>query len=113
MNNLIIELQPYIIGILGILLSFLGAKLNLYLNAKIDEEKQSQIKDIVKGAVLFVEQVSKVNVELEGKEKYNLAKEKALNIINERGFTTTENELDMLIESFVISLTNKGGEIVG
>ena len=104
MNDLFIELQPYIISIVAILLSYAGTRLNVFLNKKIDAEKMGQIKDIVKGAVMFVEQVAKVDVELVGTAKYNLAKEKALAIINERGLTVTATELDMLIERFVLGL---------
>ena len=108
MNELLLELQPYLIGILTVILGYVGNKLRLYFDAKIETEKQEQIKDIVKGVVAFVEQVAKVDVELKGKEKFNLAKEKAVLLLNEKGFVISETELDMLIESFVLGL--KEGE---
>ena len=104
MNELLLELQPYIISILAVLLSYLGARLNKFLNSKIEKDKQEQIKDIVKGVVAFVEQVAKFDLELVGKEKYNLAKEKAVLLLNEKGLVVSETELDMLIESFVLGL---------
>ena len=104
MNELLLELQPYLIGILTVILGYVGNKLRLYFDAKIETEKQEQIKDIVKGVVAFVEQVAKVDVELKGKEKFNLAKENAAFILNEKGFVISEVELDMLIESFVLGL---------
>lgn len=108
MNDLLLELQPYLIGILTVILGYVGNKLRLYFDAKIETEKQEQIKDIVKGVVAFVEQVAKVDVELKGKEKFNLAKEKTILLLNEKGFVISETELDMLIESFVLGL--KEGE---
>ena len=104
MNELLLELQPYLIGILTVILGYVGNKLRLYFDAKIETEKQEQIKDIVKGVVAFVEQVAKVDVELKGQEKFNLAKEKAVLLLNEKGFVISEVELDMLIESFVLGL---------
>lgn len=107
MNELLLELQPYLVGILTVILGYVGNKLRLYFDAKIETEKQEQIKDIVKGVVAFVEQVAKVDVELEGKEKFNLAKEKAVLLLNEKGFVVSEVELDMLIESFVLGLQER------
>ena len=108
MNELMLELQPYVISILAVLLTYLGARLNKFLNSRIEKDKQEQIKDIVKGVVAFVEQVAKFDLELVGKEKYNLAKEKAVLLLNEKGLVVSETELDMLIEAFVLELLNKG-----
>lgn len=107
MNELLLELQPYLVGILTVILGYVGNKLRLYFDAKIETEKQEQIKDIVKGVVAFVEQVAKVDVELIGQEKLNLAKEKAVLLLNEKGFVVSEVELDMLIESFVLGLQER------
>lgn len=104
MNELLLELQPYLVGILTVILGYAGNKLRLYFDAKIDTEKQGQIKDIVKGVVAFVEQVAKVDVKLKGEEKFNLAKEKAILLLNEKGLVISEVELDMMIESFVLGL---------
>ncbi len=108
MNELLLELQPYLVGILTVILGYVGNKLRVYFDAKIETEKQEQIKDIVKGVVAFVEQVAKFDLELVGKEKYNLAKEKAVLLLNEKGLVVSETELDMLIEAFVLELLNKG-----
>ena len=107
MNELLLELQPYLVGILTILLGYLGNKLRLFLDEKIEQEQQDKIKDIVKGVVAFVEQVAKFDLELVGKEKYNLAKEKAVLLLNEKGLVVSETELDMLIESFVLGLKDE------
>ena len=111
MNELMLELQPYIISILAVLLTYLGARLEAILNgfveARITKEKQEQIKDIVKGVVAFVEQITKEDLTIKGQEKYTLAKAKALEILNSKNLVITEAELDMLIESFVLQLTLK------
>lgn len=106
MNELLLELQPYLVGILTVILGYVSNKLRLYFDAKIDEQKQGQIKDVVKGVVAFVEQVSKTDLELVGKAKYELAKEKAVLLLNEKGLAVSEVELEMLIEAFVGGLTN-------
>lgn len=104
MNELLIALQSHLITILGILLGYLGVRLSTFLNEKITKEKQEQIKNIVKGIVAFVEQVAKIDVTLVGEEKFRFAKEKVILLLNEKGLTITETELDMLIESFVLAL---------
>ena len=109
MNDLLLELQPHLIAIFGALLSYLGYKMNKLINNKIAKDKQEAIIDVVKGVVAFVEQVAKVDVELVGIEKFNLAKERALEILNEKGLEITNAELEMLIESFVLGL---GGDKV-
>lgn len=106
MNELLIELQPHLLAILGVILGYVGVRLNTYFNKKIDEQKQEQIKDVIKGVVAFVEQVSKTDLELVGKAKFELAKEKAVLLLNEKGFAISEVELEMLIEAFVGGLTN-------
>ena len=109
MNELLNELQPHLLAILGVILGYVGVRLNTYFNKKIDEQKQEQIKDVIKGVVAFVEQVAKIDVELVGIEKFNLAKDRALEILNEKGLEITNAELEMLIESFVLGL---GGDKV-
>ena len=77
MSDILQELTPYLIGILGALLTFLGRKLNIFLNERIDKDQWNLIKDIVQGAVMFVEQISKQDVELYGEKKFNLAKRRS------------------------------------
>ena len=104
MNDLIQELMPYIIGILGVLLTYLGRKLNLYLNERIDTEQWELIKDVIQGAVMFVEQISKQDVGLYGEKKFELAKQRALEVLNDKGLTVTDDELELLIEKFVLEM---------
>ena len=38
MNELILELQPYLVGILTVILGYVGNKLRVYFDAKIENE---------------------------------------------------------------------------
>ena len=104
MSDILQELTPYLIGILGVLLTFLGRKLNIFLNERIDKDQWNLIKDIVQGAVMFVEQISKQDVGLYGEKKFNLAKQRALEVLNDKGLALTDNELELLIEKFVLEM---------
>lgn len=104
MTELIRELQPFIIGVLGVLLTYLGRKLNIFLNERIDKDQQELINDIIEGAVKFVEQVTKKDVAIIGEVKFEIAKETVLIILNEKGLTITDVELEVLIEKFVLEL---------
>ena len=104
MSDILQELTPYLIGILGVLLTFLGRKLNIFLNERIDKDQWNLIKDIVQGAVMFVEQISKQDVGLYGEKKFNLAKQRALEVLNDKGLAVTDDELELLIEKFVLEM---------
>ena len=104
MSDILQELTPYLIGILGVLLTFLGRKLNIFLNERINKDQWDLIKDIVQGAVMFVEQISKQDVGLYGEKKFNLAKQRALEVLNDKGLAVTDDELELLIEKFVLEM---------
>lgn len=104
MSEILKELTPYLLGIAGVLLTYLGRKLSLFLNEKISKEQWALIKDIVEGAVKFVEQVSKQDITLKGEAKFELAKKKAIEVLNDEGLMVTETQLEILIESFVLSI---------
>ena len=104
MNELLNELAPHIINIVGVLLGYLAYKINKLINDKLSKDKQDSIMDIIKGAVAFVEQVAKIDVELVGKEKFEMAKQRALIVLEQKGFEISEEELEMLIERFVLGL---------
>lgn len=97
MQEIIIELQPHFINIvltvLTALAALIGKQVKQYLNTK---EK----RDIVDATVRYVEQVGK---NLGSEEKLELAKVKALEWINSRGFNVSEVELEILIEATVQS----------
>lgn len=95
MHEIMLELQPHLITIAVTLLSaftgWLGMKVKAFLDTK---EKRL----IVEATVKYVEQVGKT---LGGDEKLALAKTKALEWMNTKGFSISEIELDILIESTV------------
>ena len=103
MNDVINQIMPYIISIVGVILGavslWVGNKVNAFMekNKIYDALKANQL--IVKASVEYAEQVFQA---LDGKEKFDIAKQKALEIFNERGIVIGENELDALIEQSVI-----------
>ena len=111
------ELTPLITNLLltlvGILFTYLGVQAKK-LMARVERNKQVQQikeslennKEIVRASVEYVEQIG---AHLKAEEKFNLAKDKALEFANDRGFTITETELDVLIEQMVFNF-NKGYE---
>ena len=103
LSQIMNEITPYIISIVGVIFGavslWVGKKVNAFLekNEMYDALKANQL--IVKASVEYAEQVFN---SLEGYEKFEMAKQKALEIFNERGITIGENELDALIEQSVI-----------
>ena len=95
MQELLIELQPYIINIAVTLISAFTAWLGLKVKAFLDTQEK---REIVEATVLYVEQVGR---SLGSEEKLTLAKEKALEWINTKGFNVSEIELEILIEAAV------------
>lgn len=95
MHELLLELQPHIISIAVTLISALAGWLGLKVKAFLDTQEK---RDIVEATVMYVEQVGKT---LGGDEKLALAKERALEWINTKGFKVSEIELEILIESAV------------
>ena len=95
MEQLIQALLPSIITIAVIILTavgtFLGKKLNLVLNTNLK-------KEIAEQTVKYVEQVGKT---LGSEEKFNLAKNKIIDLALNAGITITDAEIDVLIESVV------------
>lgn len=87
-----------IMGIFTVIASTIGLKVkSLYMEHIDNEQKEKAVKTVV-GAV---EQLYK---DLEGKERFDIAKENVMEILNSKGVKVTELEIDMLIESFVNSL---------
>lgn len=93
-----IDLGGIIITILTGLLTWLGATLKKLYNDKV---KNETIRNIVNDCVKYVEQKSKTE---EVQNKYEMAKDKALKILTSKNINITDDEIDILIESFVNSL---------
>ena len=78
--------------------AWLGAKLGNF----IDKQNESRlIRDIVSKTVQYVEQVGQL---LGSQEKFELAKQKAVEWANSKGLQVSEVELEILIEAFVNEL---------
>lgn len=96
----------YLVEILATILtavaSFIGVQIkNAYVKHSADKQK----KEIIDATVKFVEQTFKKG-EKTSEEKKELAKQKALEWLNEKGLSASEIELDILIEACVNGLKN-------
>jgi hypothetical protein len=77
-----------------VLLAFIRKKYNQYVNT---DTKKKLVNDVV----YYIEQVFKA---LHGKEKLEKAKSTLVTLLNEKGISFTEEELNVLIESAVNQL---------
>lgn len=93
-----IDLGSIIMGILTAILGWLGATIKKIYNEKV---KNETIRNVIDDCVKYVEQKSKTETI---QNKYGMAKDKAINILNSKGIEITDDEIDLLIESFVNSL---------
>lgn len=105
--ELINELTPYILGVVTILLGYLGNKLRRFIDLKVSVDKQELVDKIVRASVLFVEQIYGIDVDDITTGKFNLAKQRALVLLQNVGLHIDEEHLDTLIEAFVFELLNK------
>ena len=87
-----------IMMILTGIVTWLGTTIKKVYNEKV---KNETIRNVINDCVKYVEQKSKTEQVI---NKYILAKEKALNILTSKGIDITDDEIDILIESFVNSL---------
>lgn len=91
-------LVPALITFLTGFISWIGTK----IKAKYEEKCNNElINKIVKQAVEFAEQKYS---DLKGSEKYEKAVQKAITVLNSKNINITEDEIEMLVESAVLSL---------
>lgn len=98
LNECLDIILPAIASVIAVLFGVLGAKLKSVYDTKI---KTDTAKTVVDDVVKFVQQVYK---DLDGPEKLQKALTEASTILNEKGITISDTELDMLIESAVYGL---------
>ena len=98
LNECLDIILPAIASVIAVLFGVLGAKLKSVYDTKI---KTDTAKIVVDDVVKFVQQVYK---DLDGPEKLQKALTEASTILNEKGISISETELDMLIESAVYGL---------
>ena len=92
-------IEAYGIELLGTLLvaifGFLGVQAKkLYKNFVDDKTKESVVKSVVKA----MEQIYR---DLDGRERYQKAKESIVEMLNSKGVKITESEMNILIEASV------------
>lgn len=90
-NNLV----EILIAILTAIAGYFGDRIKKIYEDKVNTETKQKV---VKTCVNAVEQLYK---DLHGEEKLEKAKEAILSMLNEKGISITEIELDMMIESVV------------
>lgn len=99
-----------LVVVIGVVASFIGQKLSVYLQQKgIDKQLQSKkaYADIVVSAI---QQIYK---EADGAEKLESAKKELVDLLNKNGIKISDSELNILIESAVKGMkdgVNKGSE---
>ncbi len=92
---------PTIITILGIVLITYVTSLIKKNITKITDNQI--IQDIILNTVKYVEQITK-DLTIENTQKFNLAKEKVIELLKEKNLTINNKELTVLIESAVNNL---------
>lgn len=116
MTPLIVNL---LMGLVGILFTWLGIQANKLMkqveaNKHVQEIKQQleNNQEIVKASVEYVEKISQ-HLQIKGSEKFELAKQKALEFAAEKGANISEAELELLIEQATLSFDEgyKKGEV--
>lgn len=98
LNECLDIILPAIASVIAVLFGVLGAKLKSVYDTKI---KTDTAKIVVDDVVKFVQQVYR---DLDGPEKLQKALTEASTILNEKGISISDTELDMLIESAVYGL---------
>jgi hypothetical protein len=101
LESLGINLNTIIMGAITGLLTWLGGTIKKFYNEHV---KNKTIRTVIDDCVKYVEQKSKTEAI---QNKYEMAKDKAVNILNSKGINITDDEIDLLIESFVNSLTKE------
>lgn len=86
--------------ILTAVASFIGLKVKVIYEKYINDKTK---KSVVDSTVKYVEQLYK---DLKGEEKLAKAKENILALLNEKGISITELEMDVLIEATCNSFKN-------
>ena len=96
-------LAQVLVIVIGVVAGFAGMKVKNFYNQKEIKETIENNKIIVGIAVDFAEQTYKA---LDGSEKFEKAKDKAVAMMNERGIPVKEEEIDAMIEQAVLSFKN-------
>ena len=102
------ELTPIIynllLALIGVLSTYLGIQVKRLMTRVTRSKEVHQIKEafetnqeFAKATVEYVEKIGE-QIGIEGREKFELAKVKLTEILEQRGISISESEIDMLIE---------------
>lgn len=113
MNELLQAITPILLALLVAIIGYLAKIAGIQVQRVTDKyaikAKLDANKTIVDLAVKYVQQVFN---EADNKTKYNEAKNKALEILSEKGIKITDSELNMLIEASVANFKQGMSETV-
>ena len=113
MNELLQAITPallaLLVGVIGYIAKIAGTQVQRVADKYAIKAKLDANKTIVDLAVKYVQQVFN---EADNKTKYNEAKNKALEILSEKGIKITDAELNMLIEASVANFKQGMSETV-
>lgn len=102
MNDFIQALTPALVSVVVVILGYVANIAGVAIKQVADKyeikAKLDANKTIVDMSVKYAQQVFK---EANGEEKYEQAKDKALEIMNQKGIHISDAELNMLIEASV------------
>lgn len=98
LNQCLDILLPAVASVISVLLGVLAAKIKTAYDNKVQDEI---VRTIVESVVRWAQQVYE---DCDGPEKLQAALQKASDILNEKGITISDEELNMLIESAVYGL---------
>ena len=105
MLEILQALQPILLeaitGIFVIISGIVGAQINAFFKQRKLGEKMSNHKELIGHVVKAVEQGYK---DFDGSHKLEIAKDKAVELANQKGLKITDAEMDMLIEACVAEL---------
>lgn len=105
MEELVSAIQPAVISLAATIITCLFGYVGLTVkNAYTKYVDTDTKKKVVDSTVEYIEQVY---TDIHGDDKFELAKEKVVNLLNEKCINISEEEIETLIESAVYGL-NKG-----
>lgn len=110
MEDLFQQLLPFLQGIVSLVLGYVLFHVGRYINRSTEEFRMTDefkaLQRIAKASAEYAQQVYK---ELDGEQRYDIAKSRALLILEQRGIKISEAELETLIEQAVFQF-NQGLE---
>ena len=95
------EILTLLVTIFGSVFTFIGAMIKKKYSEISDHKTK---KEIVDDTVKYVEQICSTCKKMSSEEKKQMAKEKAINWLSEKGIKVSDTELDILIEAAVNGL---------